>query len=78
MFWISAAGCLAHLVGASDDPHQAFTRPTILIASDISPMDLLAIRQPNLMGIVLARGGKHVSHGDIGKVPGNSHGHRRR
>lgn len=52
---------LAHLVGASQDPHQALTRQTILIASDLSPVDLLAIRQPNLTGIVLAKGGR-TSH----------------
>ncbi|MCU0599104.1 MAG: phosphoenolpyruvate--protein phosphotransferase [Desulfobacterales bacterium] len=52
---------LAHLKGASEDPHEAFSRPTILIASDISPVDLLAIRQPNLKGIALTRGGK-TSH----------------
>jgi phosphotransferase system enzyme I (PtsP) len=52
---------LAHLKGVSEDPHQAFTRPTILIAADISPVELLAIRQPNLKGIALAKGGK-TSH----------------
>jgi phosphotransferase system, enzyme I, PtsP len=52
---------LAHLKGVSEDPHQALTKPTILIASDISPVELLAIRQPNLTGIALARGGK-TSH----------------
>jgi phosphotransferase system, enzyme I, PtsP len=52
---------LAHLKGVSKDPHQAFTRPTILIASDISPVELLSIRQPNLAGILLIKGGK-TSH----------------
>ncbi len=52
---------LAHLKGVSTDSHEAFTKPTILIAADISPVELLAIRQPNLKGIVLAKGGK-TSH----------------
>ncbi|MGM0453823.1 MAG: phosphoenolpyruvate--protein phosphotransferase [Thermodesulfobacteriota bacterium] len=52
---------LGHLMGVSDEADQAFKRPTILIASDISPVDLLAIRQPNLKGIVTARGGR-TSH----------------
>lgn len=52
---------LGHLVGIPDDADQAFTVPTIIVASDISPVDLLAIRQPNLRGVALARGGK-TSH----------------
>ncbi len=52
---------LGNLVGVNIDPEQAFNRDTILIASDISPVDLLAIRQPNLKGIVLSKGGK-TSH----------------
>lgn len=52
---------LGNLVGENGDPHEGFIRPTILIASDLSPVDLLAIRQPNLKGIVLARGGR-TSH----------------
>jgi phosphotransferase system, enzyme I, PtsP len=52
---------LGHLVGVADDPDHAFQKPTIIVASDISPVDLLAIRQPNLKGVVLARGGK-TSH----------------
>lgn len=52
---------LGYLVGVSDDPEQAFTQPTIIVASDISPVDLLAVRQPNLKGVALARGGK-TSH----------------
>lgn len=52
---------LANLVGINGDADQAFTRDTIIVASDISPMDLLAIRQPNLKGIVLAKGGR-TSH----------------
>lgn len=52
---------LGHLIGIPDDVDQAFTTPTIVVASDISPVDLLAIRQPNLRGVALARGGK-TSH----------------
>ncbi|MFO8110975.1 MAG: phosphoenolpyruvate--protein phosphotransferase [Desulfosalsimonadaceae bacterium] len=52
---------LGHLMGIPDDANQAFTAPTIVVASDISPVDLLAIRQPNLKGVALARGGK-TSH----------------
>lgn len=52
---------LGHLIGISDEPGQAFKRPTVIIASDISPVDLLAIRQTNLKGIALARGGR-TSH----------------
>lgn len=52
---------LSNLVGINGDSDQAFTRDTIIVASDISPVDLLAIRQPNLKGIVLAKGGR-TSH----------------
>jgi len=52
---------LGHLVGVSGDPHEPMTRPTIVVASDISPVDLLAMRQPNLKAIVTARGGR-TSH----------------
>ena len=52
---------LTNLVGVNEMPDQAFTRDTIIIASDISPVDLLAIRQPNLKGVVLAQGGR-TSH----------------
>jgi phosphotransferase system enzyme I (PtsP) len=38
-----------------------FVQPTIVIASDISPVDLIRLRQENLAGIVLTRGGK-TSH----------------
>ena len=52
---------LGNLVGVNMNPQQGFSRDTIIIASDISPVDLLAIRQPNLKGIVLSKGGK-TSH----------------
>lgn len=52
---------LGHLMGVTGDPHEPMKRPTIVIASDISPVDLLAIRQPNLKAIVTASGGR-TSH----------------
>jgi len=52
---------LGNLVGINEDSDQAFTRDTIIVASDISPVNLLAIRQPNLKGIVLSKGGR-TSH----------------
>ncbi|MFP4571445.1 MAG: phosphoenolpyruvate--protein phosphotransferase [Desulfobacterales bacterium] len=52
---------LGHLIGVTGDPHEPMNRPTIVIASDISPVDLLAIRQPNLKAIVTASGGR-TSH----------------
>ena len=52
---------LGNLVGITENSGQAFTKHTIIVASDISPVDLLAIRQPNLKGIVLAKGGR-TSH----------------
>ena len=52
---------LGNLVGINNDSEQAFIRESIIVASDISPVDLLAIRQPNLKGIVLAKGGR-TSH----------------
>ncbi|NOY67980.1 MAG: phosphoenolpyruvate--protein phosphotransferase [Deltaproteobacteria bacterium] len=52
---------LRNLLGVANDPHQAFLKDTIVIAAELSPVDLLAIRQPNLKGIVLAKGGR-TSH----------------
>ena len=52
---------LANLIGADSDSPSTFERPTIIIASDISPVDLLAIRQPGLKGMVLSKGGR-TSH----------------
>ena len=52
---------LGNLLGIGRDPKEGFTRETIVIASDISPVKLLAMRQPNLKGIVLAKGGR-TSH----------------
>lgn len=52
---------LGNLVGVNGEDHQAFARETIIAASDLSPVDLLAIRQPNLKGIVLSKSGR-TSH----------------
>jgi len=52
---------LSSLVGVNEDLDQAFTTETIIVASDLSPVDLMTLRQPNLKGIVLAKGGK-TSH----------------
>jgi phosphotransferase system enzyme I (PtsP) len=52
---------LGNLVGLNDRSDQAFTRDVIIIAADVSPVDLMAIRQPHLKGVVLAQGGR-TSH----------------
>ena len=52
---------LENLIGGPNGEHPAFSRETILIASDLSPVNLLAIRQPNLKGIILVNGGR-TSH----------------
>jgi phosphotransferase system enzyme I (PtsP) len=52
---------LANLIGADGESPSIFDRPTIIIASDISPVDLLAIRQSALRGMVLSKGGR-TSH----------------
>ena len=52
---------LCNLRGVSGGQDAALTKDTIIIASDLSPVDLLAIRQPHLKGIVLSKGGK-TSH----------------
>jgi phosphotransferase system enzyme I (PtsP) len=55
---------LRNLLGVSGFKGKAFEHPTIVIASDISAVDLISLRQPNLRGIVLAKGGK-TSHAVI-------------
>ncbi len=52
---------LRNLLGISPHGTQAFTQDTIIIASDLSATELVALRQPRLKGIILARGGK-TSH----------------
>jgi len=55
---------LRNLLGHEGQPTRKFTKETVLIASDISPVDLVGLRQKNLKGIVLSRGGK-TSHAVI-------------
>lgn len=52
---------LENLIGGANGEHPAFSRETIVVASELSPVDLLAIRQPNLKGIILVNGGR-TSH----------------
>ncbi|MFO7837940.1 MAG: phosphoenolpyruvate--protein phosphotransferase [Desulfosalsimonadaceae bacterium] len=52
---------LENLIGGGNGENPAFSRDTIVIASDLSPVDLLAIRQTNLQGVVLVNGGR-TSH----------------
>ncbi len=52
---------LRKLLGYEGQETRQFTRETVVIASDISPIDLIGLRQDNLKGIVLSRGGK-TSH----------------
>jgi len=52
---------LENLIGGPNGEHPAFSRETIVIASDLSPVNLLAIRQSNLKGIILVNGGR-TSH----------------
>jgi len=55
---------LRKLLGYEGQETRQFTRETVVIASDISPIDLIGLRQDNLKGIVLSRGGK-TSHAVI-------------
>lgn len=52
---------LSNLLGFSHDDVKRFADDTILIASDISPTDLIRYRQGRLKGIILSRGGE-TSH----------------
>ena len=52
---------LRKLLGYEGQETRQFERKTVVIASDISPIDLIGLRQDNLKGIVLSRGGK-TSH----------------
>ncbi len=52
---------LCHLMGFSIPDIRKFNRDTILMASDLSPVDLINLNQLNLKGIVLSKGGK-TSH----------------
>lgn len=55
---------LRKLLGYEGQESRQFERKTVVIASDISPIDLIGLRQDNLKGIVLSRGGK-TSHAVI-------------
>jgi phosphotransferase system enzyme I (PtsP) len=52
---------LRRLLGIEESLWRDFQKPTIIIATDISPVDLVRLRQRYLKGIVLSRGGK-TSH----------------
>ncbi len=54
-------GILRNLLGFPDDEAERFAKGTILIASNISPTDLIRYRQDNLKGIILSKGGE-TSH----------------
>lgn len=49
---------LRNLLGVSGFKGKVFEHPAIVLASDISAVDLISLRQPNLRGIVLAKGGR--------------------
>ncbi len=55
---------LRNLLGHERQATREFTKETVVIASDISPVDLVGLRQDTLKGIVLSRGGK-TSHAVI-------------
>ncbi|MBW1940811.1 MAG: GAF domain-containing protein, partial [Deltaproteobacteria bacterium] len=55
---------LQNLLGLKLKPEKKFKRETVVIASDISPIDLVGLKQENLKAIVLSRGGK-TSHAVI-------------
>ena len=55
---------LRKLLGYEGSKSRQFASKTVVIASDISPIDLIGLRQDNLKGIVLSRGGK-TSHAVI-------------
>jgi phosphotransferase system, enzyme I, PtsP len=54
---------LQNLLGFEDEAPKRFAEKTIVIASSISPGDLINLRQENLKGIIVSRGGaaSHVS-----------------
>jgi phosphotransferase system enzyme I (PtsP) len=55
---------LRNLFGFQGALAAELDRETIIVASEISPVDLVALKQPNLKGIVLSKGGK-TSHAVI-------------
>ena len=52
---------LKNLLGLEDDEPGRFIKKTIIIASSISPGELIMLRQENLKGIILSKGGE-TSH----------------
>jgi len=55
---------LRNLLGVAGSSLKKFAKETIIVASDISPTDLVALRQENLKAIVLSKGGE-TSHAAI-------------
>ncbi|MBE9545867.1 MAG: phosphoenolpyruvate--protein phosphotransferase [Proteobacteria bacterium] len=55
---------LRNLLGIGDDSVKTFEEDTILVAPDISPTELINLRQDSLKGIVMSGGGK-TSHAVI-------------
>jgi phosphotransferase system, enzyme I, PtsP len=55
---------LQNLLGAHSRPSGKFEQATILIAADISAVDLISLHQPQLKGIALSKGGR-TSHAAI-------------
>ncbi len=49
---------LRNLLGIQGHSEKTFDRDTIIVAADISAVDVVSLKQPHLKGIVLARGGK--------------------
>lgn len=52
---------LGHLMNDTTPDMKQFDKDTILMASDLSPVDLINLNQKNLKGIILVKGGK-TSH----------------
>jgi len=52
---------LRNLLGLEDEEHRIFARKTITIASSLSLAELILLRQENLKGIILSKGGE-TSH----------------
>jgi len=55
---------LRNLLGIPSQGTKVFDHPAIVVATDLSPAELVALRQANLKGLVLSRGGK-TSHAVI-------------
>ncbi len=55
---------LRNLLGIPSQGSKVFEQPTIVVATDLSPAELVALRQTNFKGLILSRGGK-TSHAVI-------------